>query len=76
MESKKSASRKQSISRLPVTGVRLPSELVLEAKHRALDERRTLREVVETALRLYLRWSDSLRPGCGPSAPASVQPIA
>jgi len=41
--------------RPPVTGIRLPDDLIIEAKHRALDERKTLRELVEGALREYLR---------------------
>jgi len=36
------------------TGVRLPDELVLRGKHRALDEKITFRELVERALREYL----------------------
>lgn len=37
------------------TGVRLPKELVTAAKHRALDQGLTLRELVERALREYVR---------------------
>jgi hypothetical protein len=56
MDRKKSAPQTTGKrSRQPVTGIRLPDELVLEAKHRALDERRTLREVIELALKAYLR---------------------
>ena len=40
--------------RPPLTGVRLPPELVVRAKHRALDEKLTLRELVERAIRDYL----------------------
>jgi predicted HicB family RNase H-like nuclease len=35
--------------------VRLPKELVTAAKHRALDQGLTLRELVERALREYVR---------------------
>ncbi len=55
MHPKQSASRAgKGRDRRPVTGVRLPGDLVVEAKHRALDERRSLREVIELALRAYL----------------------
>lgn len=40
--------------RPPNTGVRLPKELVVRAKHRALDESLTLRELIQKALETYL----------------------
>jgi len=40
--------------RAPTTGVRLPEELVLRAKHRALDEKKTLGELIAQALKDYL----------------------
>lgn len=39
--------------RPPVTGLRLPRELVKELKHLAVDSDRTLREVVIGALQEY-----------------------
>lgn len=36
------------------TGVRLPKELVTRAKHRALDDSMTLRELIERAMNEYL----------------------
>jgi hypothetical protein len=55
MGTKKSAPEPTWPKRPPVTGIRLPDDLIIEAKHRALDERKTLRELVEGALREYLR---------------------
>jgi hypothetical protein len=55
MPSKKPAPEPKWPKRAPVTGIRLPSDLILEAKHKALDERKTLRELVEAALREYVR---------------------
>ncbi len=55
MNPKQSAPRpRKAPPRSKVTGVRLPEELVLQAKYRALDERRTLREVVTQAIKDYL----------------------
>ena len=36
------------------TTLRLRTELVVAARHRALDEGRSMRQVMETALRRYL----------------------
>jgi len=58
MERKKSAPAAPQTkwpNRPPVTGIRLPDELIIEAKHCALDQRKTLREIVEIALREYVR---------------------
>lgn len=56
MSTRKSAGRPRTAPvRGPVTGVRLPKELVIKAKHRALDEQKTLRDVVEAAIEEYLR---------------------
>lgn len=40
--------------RPPTTGIRLPEELVVKAKHRAIDERTTMGKLIEKALRAYL----------------------
>ncbi len=37
------------------TTLRLCAELVVAARHRALDEGRSMRQVMETALRRYLK---------------------
>jgi hypothetical protein len=55
MPTKKSAPEPRWPKRAPVTGIRLPSDLILEAKHKALDEGRTLRDLVELAIREYVR---------------------
>lgn len=48
--------------------VSMPSSLVKAVKHRAIDERRKPREIVEEALRLH--FGVGREPGCDASSPA------
>lgn len=40
---------------MPQTAIRIPSDLLKAAKHRAVDENRSLRSLIEEALEEYLR---------------------
>lgn len=48
------------------TTLDLPDELLIEAKKRAAEERRTLRSLVEEGLRMVLSSKRSRRPGSRP----------
>ncbi len=54
MQNQRSTTPSKWPKRPPLTGVRLPRELVLRAKHRALDDGKTLARLVEEALKEYL----------------------
>jgi predicted HicB family RNase H-like nuclease len=55
MGTKVKPSRRGDRHRLPQTAVRIPEELVKAAKHRAIDEGRSLRALIEEALVEHLK---------------------
>jgi len=52
---KKPSGRPRIPKRPPVTGLRLDRDLVVALKHRALDEKTSLTELLNKAMEAYLR---------------------